>query len=466
MEGHGPASTYQSGVYYIVLVMVTAAVAYAAGLEPRQVGAVAVFSGIIYGALFFWKFRLAFAFFGLAGMLLLSVIDVPTIIDFAGLDIVLFLVGMMIVVGFLEERKLFEHLVEGIIARVGSSGTRLTVALMLLAALFAALVDEVTSILFMAATVLHLTTRRNLRPLPFLLMIIFATNIGSSATVVGNPVGVMIALRGGLTFADFLRWATPVALAALLLAIPITMAYFRKDIQALDAALKARAPRSPSPEEAAATRREMRVPALLLIGTLASLVAHSQIEALLGLQKNAMLVGTALIAAGIALVLDRARARELVERRVDWWTLTFFLVFFASVGALHLVGVTSFLASGLVDAFGANPAVLFIVFVWVAAVLSAFMDNVLAVAMFIPIVAELGALGMDVAPLWWGMLFAATLFGNLTMIGSTANIVAVGMLERRNLAHIRFREWIKPGAVISLPTLGLATLLLYVQFYL
>jgi Na+/H+ antiporter NhaD/arsenite permease-like protein len=408
-------------------------------------------------------------------MILIRVIDVPSIIAFAGLDIILFLVGMMIVIGFLEERKFFEQVVDGILGRVGTSGTRLVVVLMLLSALFAALVDEVTSILFMAATVFQITAKKGLKPVPFLMMVVFATNIGSSATVVGNPVGVMVALRGGLTFSDFLRWATPISLATLALAIPLSLLYFDKEVKALDAALKEAPIVAEAPEVAAAANggealaggfpRRLWGSAALFVGTLIALVAHSYVEALLGLAKNSMLVGTSLIAAGIALSIDRTRAREIVERRVDWWTLSFFLTLFASVGALQLTGVTSRVAGGLVALAGDDPSLLFLFFIWVVGGLSAFMDNVLAVAMFIPIVSDLGASGFATAPMWWAVLFGGTLFGNLTMIGSTANIVAIGMLERRGLGNVTFREWIKPGAFISIPTLALASLLLYLQFY-
>ncbi len=460
-----PSVVGKRGLLLLSMLVAVSLLAYSVGFDRRQIGAVAIFTGIICGALLFWQYRLAFALFGLAGMLLAGVIDVSTIVIFAGLDIVFFLIGMMIVVGFLEERMFFEHLVDFIISRTGASGKRLIVVLMLLSALFSALVGEVTSILFMAAIMLHCTSRMGLKPVPFLLMIIFATNIGSSATLVGNPVGVMIALRGGLTFTDFLRWATPVSLAVLALSIPICLIYFRKDIRELDAAL-ACSPETEDLIEAPLDRRKFIWSAVFFVGTLATLVSHSLLEEILGLGKNSMLIGIAFIAAGIALVADQRRARELVERRVDWWTLSFFLIFFASVGALEYVGVTSKIAEGLLQLTGTNMALVFLAMIWVVGILSAFMDNVLAVAMFIPIVNELASLGLAVDSLWWALLYSGTLFGNLTMIGSTANIVAIGMLERRKIGHIGFIEWLKPGIVISIPTLALATILLYIQFFL
>jgi len=120
------------------------------------------------------------------------------------------------------ERRFFEVVMEKALGYLDRRAALLLTALMVLAAVSAALVDEVTSILFMSAVTLQITRRFRLNPVPFLIMVVFATNIGSSATVVGNPIGVMIALRGGLTFSDFLRWASPIALLALVVAVPLS----------------------------------------------------------------------------------------------------------------------------------------------------------------------------------------------------------------------------------------------------
>jgi Na+/H+ antiporter NhaD/arsenite permease-like protein len=186
---------------------------------------------------------------------------------------------------------------------------------------------------------------------------------------------------------------------------------------------------------------------------------------MLGLQKNTLLIGTAMLSAGVSLLIDRERARKIVEKRVDWWTLSFFLMLFASVGTLKYVGTTEVITQSLLSWVGKNPKILFIVLTWTIGILSGFMDNVLAVATFVPIVQEIAQTGIDVTPIWWGILFGGTLFGNLTMIGSTANIVAVGIIERQKIGHVTFGQWIKPGAIISILTLGIATFLIYVQFY-
>ena len=460
-------------LYPIILACIAITVSFA-GLNVEQVASVTIFASLIVGTLLFWRFRLAFALIGIAAMLGLGLLDTDTMIEFAGFDMILFLVGMMIVVGFLEEKKFFEHLLGKIMKGVGNNPVKLVVILMLMSALFAALVDEVTSILFMTATVLHLTGKLRISAIPLVMMTVFATNIGSSATVVGNPVGVLIAMRAELTFMEFLRWATPISIAGLGVAIPLSLLYFRKYIRQMGDALRSQKSEdvlvesstlssASSTLEVSVKKENFKIPWMIFVGTIVALVAHSPLEEALGLEKNVLLPGVAFAAAGVVLFLNHNKAREMVERRVDWWTLAFFIFLFASVGTMKMLGVTTVLAEGLYDISGNDETNLYFLFVPITSILSALMDNVLAVATFIPVVHEFGDMGVDNYPFWWAMLFSGTFFGNLTLIGSTANIVAIGMLERRKRGNITLKEWIKPGAVISIPTMMLAAVLVFLQ---
>ena len=456
----------KKGLSFIFMVLATLVTSILLGLSTREVVAVTVFLGFIYSTLLFWRFRLAFALLGITILLALGLINIPTLIEFAGIDIILFLMGMMIIIGFLEERHFFEYIIDKIVEMVGPRGYMLVTVMMILSALFAALVDEVTSILFMAATMIHLAVKLKLNPIPFVIMLIFSTNVGSSATVVGNPVGVMIALRGGLTFMDFLRWATPVSILALAIVIPLSIYYFSGDIRRLDERLKleVKEGKEKTGERGVASGKGLLISAILFLGTITSLILHSFIEEILHLGKNTMLIGTALGAASIALLIEHKKAKELVERRVDWWTLAFFMMLFASVGTLSYVGVTGRIAGAMLSLNIDGVFGLLMIFTCVAGVLSAFMDNVLAVATLIPVVIGLGNLGVYTFPFWWATLFSSTFFGNLTIIGSTANIVAIGMIESRKLGNITMGQWIKPGLLVSVSSLLLAFLLLYLQY--
>ncbi|MCL7394754.1 MAG: hypothetical protein LZ161_00800 [Thaumarchaeota archaeon] len=447
---------------YIGAVLLAGIFSSAFGMSSAQTISLVVFSGIIVGVLFYWRMRLAFALAGLSILFVTGVMDLSHFIEFASLDIIVFLIGMMIVIGFLEERRFFEVLLERIMGFAKGNAVKAVSLLMLMAALSAALVDEVTSILFMMTTAIHLVARLNLSIVPLMMMLVFATNIGSSATVVGNPVGVMIAMKAKLTFMDFIRWATPIAVVGLGLSILLSFAYFKGYIKSMNDAMVNARQQVTEVQENGKTKFDI-ISVLMFVGTLLGLVLHSQIEYYLKLEKNTMLVGVAVISAAISLLLMKDKARELVERRVDWWTLIFFLIFFSSVGTLKYTGVTTKISNALLEFTGGNQLLMFFLFSVIVGLLSAFMDNVLAVATFIPMVSEIGSAGLNVFPIWWGMLFGATWMGNLTMIGSTANIVAVGMVERQRLGHVSFREWIVPGAVVSLGTFPLALFLLYIQ---
>ncbi len=458
----GRRRTMRKGALYGVLVLGVSWLAARSGLSPDQVLAVAIFSGFIFGTLLFWEFRLAFALVGIALLLGSGLLDIEHLVEFASLDVILFLVGMMILVGWLEEQHFFGRALDKVLPRINNSGRTLMTALMVFSFISAALVDEVTSILFMAAITLRIAKHYRLNPVPFIIMVVFATNIGSSATVVGNPIGVLIALRSGLSFPDFLRWAAPISVAVLAVTAVLSFAFFRRPMADLQQAIEQSRMKdeSASSDEAG---RGLLFPTLLFGGTILGLVAHSALEKALGLGQNVLLVGVAMLAAGIVLFVERQRAKELVTHRVDWWTLAFFMLLFASAGTLRYVGVTEHVAQGMVNVTGGNLTSLFFLTTWSIGLLSAFMDNVLAVASFIPVVGDLADVGMQVTPLWWGMLMGGTVLGNLTFIGSTANIVAIGMLEREAGKNITFMEWFWPGLVTSVPSLGLATALLYIQ---
>ena len=438
---------------------------WAVRLSPSQIIATVIFLTIIGGTLTYWARRLSFAFIGIALLLALRLLDVPHLVEFAGVDIILFLVGMMTVIGFLEERRFFEHVIEALINRVGINAKRVVIALMLASFLSAALVDEVTSVLFMLTALLHLTTKHKVSPVPFIMMVVFATNIGSSATVVGNPIGVMIALRAGLTFEDFLRWAFPLALLCVLAIIPICLWLFKQPVKELNRQMREHhTKRHPETVEVTPVSPKSLRTCWWLFGlTVVALILHSQTEHWLGLEKNTMLLGSSLIAAGIALWLNRDDAREIIEKRVDWWTLSFFIVLFASVGTLKLTGVTSVLAHWVMEVARGRLGVLLALITGAASLLTAFLDNVLAVATFIPVMGELANAGVHTTPIWWGLLFGGTLFGNMTIIGSTANIVAIGLLEKKKLGSIAFMTWLWPGLLVSAVTLAIAMTGLWLQ---
>ncbi len=197
---------------------------------------------------------------------------------------------MMTVVGYLEERRFFEQVIEAALVRLRPNAWQFCVLIMLLGGISAALVDGVTSILFMTALTLHFVTARGVNPIPFVIMPIFATNIGSGATVVGNPVGVMVTLQGRLIFVDFLRWAFPIAVVGMVMTITLALWYFRKSIRELQKHLQEKAPAIKDSNRSGEVGLLSSV--LIFGGLIGGLILHSPVGLLLGLPKKTMLLGT------------------------------------------------------------------------------------------------------------------------------------------------------------------------------
>ena len=416
-------------------------------MTANQSTACAVFIAIIFGTLFFWGFRLAIAFLGLAVLIFNKSMDIPTFVTSSSLEVIMFLVGMMVIVGALRDLGFFTWIVQLIVSMPNLSSRKFIFVTATASALLACAVDEVTSIIFISTLIFQVSDRLKLNATPYILIAVLATNIGSAGTMMGNPVGIFIGTKGQLSFGDFMVWAFPLMLVSLLVTTAILLWYFRKELDLFDESLKERLSRGLS------IAPVVKVPymrgLILIILTVVAIASHHQTEELLGLDKNSVLLVMPLICAGVVMILKPARARFYIENEVDWWTLIFFMLLFAVAGTLEHTHVDQVLASGFSKIAGTTPATLVPFIFTVSAFGSAFVDNVIFVAAFSPVIEQLSVTVKDL-PLWWALLFGACFGGNMTMIGSTANIVALGMLEKHGGSQINFFQWFKIGFLCTL----------------
>lgn len=450
--------------FLLLAVALAAMLACRAGgvaLDLRQIESLTIFCALVLVILFYEDHRLPFALIAVVAILALGLLTLDQFISAAALDVILFLVGTFFVAGYLEQSLFFEHLASQIVRRCGPRPGLLLAVLMLAAMIASAIVGEVAAILFVGGAMLHIAQRYKLKPIPFLMMLVFATNTGSAASAF-SPVGVTIALKAHLTVLDFFRWATPIALAVLALVFCICRWWFARDWQAFADAVHEEHSRPSVPDPGHGLSA---VPGWILIAAMTVLfIFHAQIEHALGLSPNVMLLATSLGAGAAALILSGPGAKELIDQRVDWSTLIFFLMLFVVVGALQAAGVTSVAARALLRTSGGHPAALVLAVGWATGLLSALLANMLAVAAFVPVVADLNAHGANCpTAIYWLMLFGATFMGNMTSIGSTCNIIACGMAYRNTRETIYFVPWLKIGVIVSLASMVLATLLLAIQ---
>jgi Na+/H+ antiporter NhaD/arsenite permease-like protein len=360
---------------------------------------------------------------------------------------------------FLDDKKFFDWLMPKIVKPFYNKPYVMIAILFILATLMAALVDEVTSILFMSLLMIKILKVYKIegsKVLPFIIFLVFTTNIGSSALPVGNPVGVLVAFQAGFTAVNFIESVFPIAIIASVVTTLIALLYLRSTIPSSSALAKMELTKL----EDLPMNRDIKLCAVVFVATIAGLIVHAPIEVALKLPTDTLLLAVPLLMSGIVLFISRNNAPALIAK-IDWWTLLYFTLLFASVGTLAYTGVTQNIANMIAHQTTSFIGAMLLLGGTVS-ILTAFMDNVLAVATMAPVVKSLVASGFSAAPLWWIMLIGGTYCGNATVIGSTANMVAAGLVEKRGFGQFSMLKWMKIGVPVSILTffLGFGLLLL------
>ncbi len=441
--------------------------AHLSGMTVHQALSVGIFSASILGTLFFWDFRLSFAFIGTSVLLMTKTIDLEHVIEFSSLEVILFLVGMMVIIGLLKDSGAFAWIVSLILRIPKLTGKKFVIFVGILSALLACTVDEVTSIIFIVVAVMEVCNYFEVNPVPFIIISVLATNIGSAATVLGNPIGILIASKSGLTFEDFILKALPLAVVCLIVVLFILLFWYRKSIKFLDEQMQRLGANeilirliSVPPE------KDLKI-SLVIFGVMLVFISlHHRIEVAWGLPVNTVLLVVPLVVSGLVMIWKHNKARKYIEKDVEWWTLLFFLLLFVQAGTLKYTGATVFIAKHILAATGNNLNLLTGVILWISAIGSSILDNVVLVAAFIPVVQGFQGLNMNLQPLWWALLFGGCLGGNITLIGSTANIVAIGILEKEGRIKITFLNWFLVGLSVGLITTFIVMFaLVFLPFY-
>jgi len=334
----------------------------------------------------------------------------------------------------------------------------------IVSALFACAVDEVTSIIFVVAVVLEICDYLEIEPTPYVIISVLATNIGSSGTVLGNPIGILIATKAGLTFESFMFHAFPVMLLVLSVMIILVLFIYRHQFIEFNEKMKRYKAKEVPVRQISGPQKKQLMIGLLIFGlTIVSISLHHRMELLWGLEPNTVLLTIPLISAGSIMIWKWTKARSYIEHDVDWWTLLFFMLLFAKAGTLKYTGATDVLAGHLTELSKGNPFWLTGMILWTSAIGSSILDNVVLVTALVPIIQSLHGLGAaGLNSLWWALLFGGCLGGNITLVGSTANIVALGILEKQKNIKITFFRWFWTGLAVGITTTAVVWIALMV----
>ncbi len=370
-------------------------------------------------------------------------------------NVIFLLFGMMVIVGVLRQTGIFEYVAIWAAKRARGRPFQVMALLCLITALASAALDNVTTVLLIAPVTLLVCEKIGVRPVPFLIAEALASNIGGTATLVGDPPNLIVASKSGLGFNDFLVNLAPIVIVMLLAFVALSRFLFRKDFTA-DPAQVAEVMKLD--EREAIQDRPLLVRSLLVLGlVLAGFTLHS----VLHLEPSVV----ALLGAGLLVALSGLPPQTyLVD--IEWETLLFFAGLFMLVGSLVKTGVIGHVATALVTVTGDSVPVAMMVLLWGSAVLSAVVDNIPFVATMTPVVDQLvsgnGAFAGQNG-LWWALLLGADLGGNATAIGASANVVVAGIAKKSG-HPISFWEFTRYGSVVALVTLAIATPYLLLRY--
>ena len=421
--------------------------------------AVAVFVGAYVAIATEFVHRVKAALVGAALMLAIGASDGDAAFfsQDAGIDwnVIFLLLGMMVIVGVLKQTGLFEYVAVWAAKRAGGRPYRVLVLLCTITAVASAALDNVTTVLLIVPVTLLVCERIGARPEGFLIAMAMASNIGGTATLIGDPPNIIIASRSGLSFNDFLLNLGPLVVVLMGVYLVLIRWLFRSSfsydaeraaaVMTLDERRAIRDPRL--------LRRSLVVLALTMVGFTLHTVLHvaPSVVALLG--------------AGVLVLVSGLSSDEFLEE-VEWETLVFFAGLFIMMGALVNVGVIEFLGEQATEAVGGRYLLAVTGLLFGSAVLSGIVDNIPYVATMSPLVDDL--VGSSENPerlsLWWALAIGADLGGNATAIGASANVVVTGIAARNN-HPISFWRFTRYGLVVTAVTITLSWPYLWLRYF-
>ena len=384
------------------------------------------------------------------------------------------LTGMMMLVSITAKSGIFEYVAikSAKIVRANPSG--ILIMIMLITAVFSAFLDNVTTVLLITPVVLLITELLKVKSFPFLFGVIISSNVGGTATLIGDPPNIIIGSRTHLSFMDFLIVLSPVVLITLAIVMFLIWFIWRKQ---LVATLKDRARimafnERESIKDISLLKKSAFVFALVLLGFM---VGHP-----LGYEPGTVaLSGAALLMLLVYGKQDAEKQGENIHHtfgEVEWITIFFFMGLFIIVGAVEESGLLTLLGKKLMDATNGSIAAMSFAVLWVSAILSSCLDNIPFVATMIPLLqtaqdATQAAQGVSVEaarevfePVWWALSLGACLGGNGTLIGASANLTVAAFAERAK-QPIPFVQYTKYAFALMLLTIAIANVYLYLVYF-
>jgi Na+/H+ antiporter NhaD/arsenite permease-like protein len=384
---------------------------------------------------------------------------------FQGIDLntISLLTGMMVIVAVTQKSGVFQYVAIVAAKSVKADPWGLLVMLCLVTAVFSALLDNVTTVLLIAPVTLLITDALRINPYPFLFSVILSSNIGGTATLIGDPPNIMIGSAAKLTFNDFLFNLAPVATVVMALTmIPIYLIWGRK----LQATAENRAMVMAFDEKESITDARLLKQALFVITLviMGFVMAHG-----IGQEPGTI----AMFGAALMLLLrvydkhaeEQSHAIHHAFGEVEWVTIFFFVGLFVVVAGIEKAGALEILAHEIVAWTGGDFGITAYAILWVSAVLSAVVDNIPFVATMIPVIQSMSSVFSpeQINTLWWSLAMGACLGGNGSLVGASANLVVAGFAERAG-QPIKFLPFMLMAFPLMLASIAVSHVYLWLRY--
>ena len=426
-------------------------------METATIAAIVIFV-VAYALIISEKVhRTIVGLFGAMLMILFGIIDQETAVHHIDFNTLGLLRGMMIIVNITSETGLFNYLAIRAAQKVKARPVALLVVLSTITMVCSALLDNVTTVLLTVPITFSITSQLKVDVMPYLIAQILSSNIGGTATLIGDPPNIMIGSAVGLDFMAFVDNLTLVSVIIFILVQFILIALYRKDLHT-QPELQEKIMRLPA--DAQITDHALLKKCLAVIFlTITLFVLHGN----LGLESATV----ALSGAGLLLLLTATEDEEKIVKilsKIEWPAIFFFGGLFILVGALVETGVIRMLAAEAIQATGGDVEATAILILWMSAFASAFIDNIPFVATLIPLIQDMGQMGLsNLDPLWWSLALGACLGGNGTLIGASANVVVASMSAQRG-RPISFIGFMKIALPIMMFTIVIANIYVYIRY--
>lgn len=421
-------------------------------MNLQQMIAVVVFLLVMVAIISEKVHRSVAALAGAVVLLLAHVLTIDTAADYVDLNTIGVLVGMMLFVAVVKSSGLFEYIAIRSAKLTRGQPMAILAVFTVITAVLSAFLDNVTTVLLIGPMTIAITQILEVNPVPFLLSQIMASNIGGTATLIGDPPNIMIGSAAGLGFTDFILTTGPVVLIILAVVVGIFILMYRGNLHVESENMEK--VMSLNEDLAIKDVSLLRKSVIMIVLVVLGFIFHAQ----LGIESATV----ALTAAGVMLLIGGQDAEDVILG-VEWSTILFFIGLFVVVGGLNSTGVIAMLANGMLNVVGNNEVLAIVLILWASAIISAFLDNIPFVATLIPMIQTMQQGGMDVLPLWWALSLGACLGGNGSLIGASANVVLAGV-SAKNGYPITFMSYLKKGFPLMLLSIVICTVYLLIRF--